>query len=322
MCRELMCLILVLGVTVSAGGVELITAEDLLVDLRAEDLAYGTGVTTWTNHGSTAGDFTATESGDPIVVENVAGAKAVTLNGGDRFDGPISPDGIEGDGTRSIEVWAYNPSMLGEETMVAWAHRGGGDGTNMAFNYSDNTSWGSVGHWGGSHDMGWWTNHIPAPAVNTWWYLVYTFDGTAARVYVNGVEESVRDGIALASHADSPIKIGTQNNDTAGSPSSHYFSGSIAVVRIHDGVLSPADIVNNFQVSPVGGASVPIPADGSTAKPTVSGANVYVVLNYTPGEGAIKHTGYFSDNYESRRRRQSGRPNLRARLADAVLCRV
>jgi len=120
-------------VLVLTGGVALadvIIAEELLVDLRAEDLSYGTGVTTWPNHGS-LGDFSA--NGTPIV-EDVDGVKAVTFDGSSWFERPTSVAGIEGTGTRSVEIWAYNPSVSeAEETMLSWAHRGGPEGSNMAF---------------------------------------------------------------------------------------------------------------------------------------------------------------------------------------------
>lgn len=150
MCRKIIYSVSFIMVLVLMCGVvraDVTVAEDLLVDLRAEDLPYGEGATTWPNHGS-LGDFTA--DGSPLV-EDVAGMKAVTFDGGSWFDGPTSTAGIEGDGTRSIEVWAYNPSLgEPEETTVSWAHRGGPDGTNMAFNYCTHGTWGSVGHWGGA----------------------------------------------------------------------------------------------------------------------------------------------------------------------------
>ena len=146
MCRKFIfsvSIILVLVLMCGAGRADVTVAEDLLVDLRAEDLPYGEGITTWPNRGS-LGDFTA--RGTPLV-EDVDGMKAVTFDGSNWFDGPTSTAGIEGAGTRTIEVWAYNPSIPSEETIVSWAHRGGPDGTNMAFNYGNNTSFGAVGHW-------------------------------------------------------------------------------------------------------------------------------------------------------------------------------
>ena len=282
-------LILILGITGSVSRADVVIAEELLVDLRAEDLPYGEGVTTWPNRG-TLGDFTA--SGAPVV-EGVDGVKAVTFDGSNWFDGPTTTSGIEGAGTRSIEVWAYNPAIPGEETTVSWSHRGGPEGSNMAFNYGNDNRWGSMGHWGGdTHDMGWWKNHTPAPAVNTWWHLVYTYDGTAARVYVNGEEESVRNPIALNTHGDNIIRVAAQADDSgAGVASQFNFTGSIAAVRIHDGALSPADIQNDFRVGRLK-AWNPTPPDGSFHPDT------WASLSWSPGGFALSHDVYFDDNFD------------------------
>ena len=292
MCRKIIysiSFIFVLALMCGVGRADVAVAEDLLVDLRAEDLPYGEGVTTWTNHGS-LGDFTANGS---ALVEDVAGMKTVTFDGGSWFDGPTSPVSIEGAGTRTIEVWAYNPSIPGEETMVSWAHRGGPAGTNMSFNYGNDTMWGAVGHWeGATHDMGWWGDHSPAPAANTWWHLVYTYDGTAARVYVNGQQESVRDPIALDTYGGTPIRVATQADGTgANADTAFNFTGSIAMVRIHDGVLSPSDIQKNFKLGRLK-AWNPSPADGGQHPDT------WASLSWSPGGFAVSHEVYFDDNFE------------------------
>jgi len=278
--------VVVLALAGIPARADVIVAENLLVDLRAEDLAYGEGLATWPNHGS-LGDFTA--SGTPVV-EDVDGTKAVTFNGSSWFEGPTAPAGITGTGTRTMEVWAYNPSMPGEETILSWAHRGGPNGSNMAFNYGNDNRWGSMGHWGGdTHDMGWWGSHAPAPAANTWWHLVYTYDGTAARVYVNGVQESIRNPIALNTHSGNVIRVAAQADDTgAGVAAQFNFTGSIAVVRIHDGVLSPAAIQNNFRYGRLR-AWNPSPANGAIHPDT------WVSLSWSPGGFAVSHDVYFSD---------------------------
>ncbi|UCE49994.1 MAG: LamG domain-containing protein [Phycisphaerales bacterium] len=263
--------------------------EQLLVELRAEDLAYGTGVTTWPNSG-TLGDFTA--NGAPVV-EDVAGVKAVTFDGSSWFEGPTSTDSIVGSSDRTIEVWAYNPEIPSEETLVSWSHRGGPTGSNIAFNYGNNGSFGAVGHWS-TPDMGWWGTHSPAPAANTWWQLVYTYDGSVARVYVNGEQESVGSPVVLNTHSGNIIRVAAQADDTgAGVASQFNFTGSISLVRIYDRSLTAAQVQDLFQgVLPAWlKAEQPSPSNGALHEDT------WANLSWTAGSFGISHDVYFSDNF-------------------------
>src|SRR5688572_31155393 len=134
--------VILLGMLLPAAALQ----AEVLVDLDASPLAPGP-LTTWSNTGSLGGNFT--REIDTPSVTTVAGVKAVTLDGSnDWFVGPVAPAAVTGNGARSIEVWAYNAALNPEETLVAWGRRGGGDGTNMAFNYGGNAVFGAVGHWG------------------------------------------------------------------------------------------------------------------------------------------------------------------------------
>ena len=289
MCKKsiyLLCLLLVLSVPRQVMA-EIKVAEELLVDLRAADLAYGSDTTTWVNRG-TLDNFEA--MGGAVVVEEVAGHKAVTFDGGSWFAGPTSTPGIEGGGTRSIEVWAYNLDIDAHETMVSWGHRGGPGGSNMAFTYGNNPNYGAVGHWG--VDMGW----SPVPEAGNWWHLVYTYDGSTSRLYVNAEENATRD-LTLVTHGGGLIRVAAQAGNTGAEAADQWtFSGSIGAVRIHDGVLSPSDVAHNFRVGLTDPAlaSDPDPADGDT--------NVIrdVVLRWTPGESAPSIAGhkiYFGEDF-------------------------
>jgi hypothetical protein len=194
------CLLCIMTPQVNAARVEV--AEDLLVDLRSEDLASGP-VMEWPNRGSLGGVFRAFGN---LVVEEVGDwDNVVRFDGESYFDGPVSPSGIVGRGTRTIEVWAYNIEESKEECMVAWSHRGGPDGTNMNFNYGWK-DFGAVGHWGDDADMAWegFDNATGGtggyPPLENWQYLVYTYDGSTIRLYVNGELNNERT-VAINTHA-------------------------------------------------------------------------------------------------------------------------
>jgi hypothetical protein len=286
MYKKLLCLCVV-GLICSLSGpamAEIEVAKELLVDLRAHDLPYGQvpAGATWRNRG-TLGNFVAT--GTPVV-QDVAGRKAVTFNGTNFFAGPLSPEGIYGSGDRTIEIWVYNGADLrAEETMVSWGRRGGPEGTNLAFNYGNNASYGAVGHWG-APDMGWSAPHAPCPAPENWWHLVYTYDGTTIRLYVNGQENTTRER-ALNTHGPHPIRVAAQgDNSGAGVNTATNFTGSIAEVRVHDGALSPEAIALNFETKLAELSTSPFPRDGQVEVPRD------LVLSWTPAEFATAHDVY------------------------------
>ncbi len=223
------------------------TQADVLINLDATSLPLG-GLPSWTNTGTVGGTFTAT--GAPAIT-TVNGVNAVTFAGsGDFFAGPASPPSVTGvNPSRSIEVWAFNPTIESEETLVGWGRRGGPDGTNMAFNYGTSGAFGAVGHWGGQ-DIGWY-NAGGAPTAGQWHYLVYTYDGGGAagvgttRVYSDGVLLNTEVAGNLNTHAGFPFVIGGQNND-AGTPAGFNATLSIGRVRVHNVTLSDAQIAGQF----------------------------------------------------------------------------
>ncbi|MBO7392761.1 MAG: SUMF1/EgtB/PvdO family nonheme iron enzyme, partial [Abditibacteriota bacterium] len=212
------------------------TAGQVLVDIDAKSYDGGN---TWVNRGANAiGNFT--KRGNPVLGD-VAGVRCVTFNGGDdAYLGPVSPDSICGRGPCSIEVWAFNPSYSDEETILSWAKRGGPEATTRTFNFGNNPNYGAFGHW--ANDLGWSGN----PPTSTWRYLVYTYDGTTAKIYDNGLLKTQKT-IALNTYKGYRINLAIQN-DANGVPNTHPGTLSIAAARIHTGVLTAAQIENNFFV--------------------------------------------------------------------------
>lgn len=265
----------VLAALCSAGLFTLPAPAAVLVNLDATALPVG-ALPSWANGGTLAGTFTSAGTTVPSVATVTPGAgggnavKAVTFTGNATFyrsNAFNAPAGIAGAGQRSIEVWALNPSFAQEETLVAWGRRGGGDGTNLSFNYGSNGTYGSVGHWG-APDMGWGTGWgaaggttTGAPTANHWHHLVYTYNGSTAAVYANGVLQSSKN-LTLATHSGFPFVIGGQNTDT-GVPAGFEATLSIARVRVHDTALTQTAIRTqyNAEAPTFGKALIAIPPE-------------------------------------------------------------
>ncbi|MCP4193599.1 MAG: PEP-CTERM sorting domain-containing protein [Planctomycetaceae bacterium] len=280
-CTQLCALALLLIYSTSpVAAIEV--AGELFVDLDAS--TFSTGDANWSNAGSYV-DFEAVNGPEAGFIETTP---AIFFNGSNAFVGgsleePIeAPEGLTGfDPTRTIEVWALNPQINAEETLVSWGKRGGPDGTNMAFNYGNHGNFGAVGHWGGGGpDLGWIDDEFTAgaPDKNEWHHLVYTYageDDPYARVYSDGelwYEEDMDTWGGLDTYPDPAIAIAAQwEND--GLTLNTGLMGNLAIgrVRIHDGVLTDDQIMANYDeekaafVNP--GEKPPVPAESLRFSP-------------------------------------------------------
>ncbi|MBN1419604.1 MAG: LamG domain-containing protein [Planctomycetes bacterium] len=271
------------------------TAGELFVYLDAADPSAGTDF--WENKGTVdtdQGNLGTLDGfdriGDPIVV-TIGKAKAVQFNRGATLDAyrcaDATPGGLVGlNPTRSIEAWVFNPAIADEETILSWSHRGGPAGTNMSFNYGLNAAFGAIGHWDWP-DIGWGT----VPSAGTWHYLVYTFDGTTTRVYVDGVEtanEVVGAGV-LNTYAAPLITIAAQI-ESDGVTLNTTFRGTLSIgrVRIHDGALSPSQISHNFALEEADyPCAPPLFLDAPAVDFVKSGASAYTRTLAVQSEAAF-----------------------------------
>lgn len=257
-------------------GVSLAPAA-ILIDVSVAGLGAGTAPSTLTNSGSVAGDFNlVNQAGQPGPdIEVIGGIAGVHLNRDSAFQnvyqGPITPNSLTLAGaSRSVEVWGHNPSGgTGEEMMVGWGRRGGGDGTNMSFGWSDQAAFGAVGQWGGGPDVPWGADGAERPPVgdNLFHHLVYTYDGNDVGLFVDGISVFTETVGVIDTHDGFSFVIGGQNAQNAphdvtvdGVGAGSFggnFSGLINTVRIHDNVLSGAEISAAFDAGP---AQIPEPA--------------------------------------------------------------
>ncbi len=133
----------------------------------------------------------------------------------------------------------------------------------------------------------------PALEANTWYHMVITYDGTTATLYLDGVNVASGDGQGEIMYDDQPVRIGVLSN-TIGSA----FDGFIDEVALFNVALEAEDIEAIMNGGLAGivpdqpFASRPNPEDGSLILDT------WVNLSWKPGEFALSHDVYFSDNFD------------------------
>ncbi|HEU5123948.1 MAG TPA: LamG-like jellyroll fold domain-containing protein [Verrucomicrobiae bacterium] len=271
-------LLLTIGVAGFTGltHAQIQTAGTLLVDVDATSAPVGS-VNDISNAGSLGGVFEALGAGTTVPnATNVAGVNAIVFDGSNDYLQLVSsiggalvppPGGVLGaNATASIEVWVYNPAVATEETMVAWGRRGAAGG-NMAFEYGYSPQLGGVVHHGtGATDLGW-DDNGGAPLNNKWHHLVYTFDGATARLYSDGVLVN-SEAQSINTTASSSIMLGAQWNAAGTAVGGQYGSLAIAKVRVHDGALSGAQVLNNFNFEKAAFIPAAVTAQLLSAGPT------------------------------------------------------
>jgi hypothetical protein len=124
--------------------------------------------------------------------------------------------------------------------------------------------------------------------LNQWTHLVYVYDGTYAKGYVNGqLDKSDDIGSFTIRTSTRPLWVGRLQN-------SYNFDGLIDEVRIYDRALTVPEILGAMEGSgevwPY--ALSPTPADGAMY------ADTWVSLSWRPGGRAVSHDVYLGDNFD------------------------
>jgi hypothetical protein len=223
-------------------------AGELYVNLDATTLPTGS----WndlTNAGSLGGFF---EPNTGTVIANVGGVNGLVLGGtnylrllngiGGTLVAP--PGGLVGsNATCSIEVWALNPAVAADECLVAWGGRN--TGQNLAFEYGNGSSGGAQHN---TPDLAWdSTVGGGAPLNNRWHHLVYTYDGASQNLYADGVLVNSA-AVSFSTMTNAGLALGAQWTSAVNAISTTpaYATLTLARVRVHDGALTAAQVLNNY----------------------------------------------------------------------------
>jgi len=128
-------------------------------------------------------------------------------------------------------------------------------------------------------------NNVIEP--DEWLHACGTWDGSTARIYVNGemVFEQAQTGELVPPGL--PLRIGHRNG------SAHYFSGIIDEVRIYNHALTEVEILAAME----GGEGYPY-ALGPAPKDTALHADTWVNLSWRAGDYAVSHDVYLGENFD------------------------
>jgi hypothetical protein len=163
----------------------------------------------------------------PTIV--VVSGSALNFDGSNDYVSVVSPTNLPvGNSNYTIEAW-IKPSTLGVRGIVGWGNWGVGNQCN-AFRL---TPTGLVNYWWGP-DLT--VNY--AFALNTWYHVACSFDGTTRKIYVNGVVIG-SDIPGVHTVPNTNFRIGSTNNG-------EFFNGGIDEVRIWNRGLPQAEIQNNM----------------------------------------------------------------------------
>ena len=254
-----LCLMATLGM--AGGGLcsgEIQVAGRLLIDLDAAD--FPPGGDHWPQHSPGTGIPGYFMPRGTPTRQTVAGATALVFDGdGDCFVGPATTSALHAPGAaHSVEVWAYQGNVRDQESLVSWGKRQAADGAFAGFRYGAHPDFGAVARWRSSE-----AGFSVLPPPGKWHHLVFTYDGARQAVWVDGKLDSTKDAGLLDAQDAMPILLGAElRGDLQMEGRFTHFSGALARLRIHGGVLGAEAVKANYQTEAPGFA-------GTSPKPLV-----------------------------------------------------
>ena len=162
----------------------------------------------------------------------------------DKLEIPSYKASLNPTGTVSVECWAYLSGLTNNLRVVVSSTNAATGNLRGYQLLADTHNYWSFRVWSGS------TATIATSSnllqYNTWTHLAGVFDGTAAHLFVNGVEATnpVTGAYAPATNTAFPFRIGASSAAGAGDS---FFLGSIDEVAVYSNALSSAQILAHYQ---------------------------------------------------------------------------
>jgi hypothetical protein len=162
---------------------------------------------------------------------------ALRFDGVDDYINLGNPASMNIDGQVSIEAWVNFQAADGIRNVVAHGYTRSPD-AEVSLRVQDGRY--EVGSWDGTSHKAWY--NIPAKDLGRWVHLAGTYDGTAWRLFRNGVE--------VASTAEATGAVSVNGNwaiGARGTGTERFYQGLLDEVAIYNQALSPQEIQNHYQ---------------------------------------------------------------------------
>lgn len=145
--------------------------------------------------------------------------------------------------TWTVEAWLrVTASLTGQVTSVVTNQYNGT--TSLNFSIGTNNAPTTYNLVVGYFQSAWYNTAGFTPTLNTWYYIVGTYDGATVRQYNNGaLNTTVSTAVAPASGGE--IRVG-RRWDSLANDAANFFPGDIAVVRVYSGPKSAATVLNDY----------------------------------------------------------------------------
>ena len=206
---------------------------------------------------------------------------ALEFNGTDGYVSVPSSSSMQFTSALTIAGWIKADSWDSGNDVDPIARKGEGNPNNYQLAVVDGSATFYLD--GGEADDDGFVGNTP---LNTdqWYHIAATWDGGAVRIYVDGVV----DNDPSDSRVDA-IGTDTRPFNLGGRAGADLFEGTLDDVRLYNRALSEVEI-KSLAARPK--AWNPIPNDGILYEDT------WVSLSWSPGDFALSHDVYFSDNYD------------------------